>query len=379
MAEGGSKGHGGHAESLGMEYGHSASLRHEATHVGHEPHAIHGEQSSVGHGEAHGSHVGPIGRQKAWIFAGLVLLGLFFLSMFLQGGDELFASLFWVSMLAVFVFVFAMFNVLVELKDFERAVVFRFGKLNRVAGPGWALVIPGIENFIAVDLRTHTIDVAPQEVITKDEIEIKVDAIIYMKIKGDNESVKKSVLEVRDYLAASELYVISLIRDAIGGLTLHELIINIEEMNARLTVGLEKISSAWGIEVQAVKIRDVDIPKTVIDAMHNEKAAEQRKLARFEDALAHKREIETVREAAEHLSDRAISYYYIKALEKLGEGSSTKFIFPMELSQIALAIGGKAKVRDESEIERLFQKYVPAIKDFVESKSHEKNNQKRKR
>ena len=93
--------------------------------------------------------------------------------------------------------------------------------------------------------------------------------------------------------------------------------------------------------------------------MHKEKAAEQEKLARMERAMAHEYEIETVKRAAEHLSDRAMAYYYIRALEKLGEGKSTKFMFPMEITKLAESIG--KGVQSGPGLEKLFEKYAPAV------------------
>lgn len=309
---------------------------------------------------------------KTWVFGGILVVILALIFLFVQ--NQGFENLVWIMALLVFFYLVTRYDLIIELKDFERAVVFRFGKMNRVVGPGWTLIIPFVEKFIHVDLRTQTIDVTPQTVITKNGVELKVDMVIYMNVKKDKESVVKSVVEVEDYKEASRLYVIALIRDVVGSLTMHEVISSIEELNVKLTANLDKISDAWGISITAVKIKDVDIPPSVLSAMHDEKAAEQRKLARFEEALAHEKEIEVVKRAAENLSDKAIAYYYVKALEKLGEGSATKFIFPMELSKLANALSGDSKANDSKQLENLFRQYAPAIKQFVE-----KNRKKKKK
>ncbi len=275
-------------------------------------------------------------------------------------------NLLWLSIGIIVLYVIWRFDFIIMMKDYERAVIFRFGKLNRVGGPGWALIIPPIESFQRVDLRTATLDVPKQEVVTKDNIELKIDAIVYLKVKKDNQSVTTSVLEVADYKEASRLYVIALIRDIIGSMELKEVIANVETLNEQLKEGLKKISEGWGVAVDAVEIKDVQIPKTVLDAMHLEKAAVQQKLARIEGALAHQAEIDAVKTAAEQLSDKALAYYYIRALEKIGESRSTKFIFPMEITKLAESITGKMAKKEPSEdLNELFEKYAPALKKYL--------------
>jgi len=274
---------------------------------------------------------------------------------------------FWVVPLLVILFLFAKFDFLLTLKDYERAVVFQLGKVNRVAGPGWAIVFPPLESTRVVDLRTRTIDIPKQNVVTADNVEVTIDAIIYLSVKKDNASVINSVIEVVDYVRASEQFVIGLIRDKAGALTLSELISNIEELNKSLKEDLERLAQKWGVFVEEAAIKDVKIPKTVLNAMHEQKAAVQKKLARMEGAKAHQAEIEAVKAAASELDDRALAYYYVKALEKLGEGKSTKFIFPMELTKLAKSISGKDMSQDE--LEDLMKKYAPAIKSFLKKKS----------
>ncbi len=338
----------------------------------------HAQEKELQHGESHASSGHSNAGEKntkAWIFVGIVFVAIIVLFALLQNMSNIMLNFFWILIILVILFIFYKFKGVVELRDYQRAVVFRFGKVSRVSGPGLAIILPLIEKYVLVDLRTQAIDVKPQEVITKDEIDLRVDAVIYLRVKKDRDSVIKSVVAVENYKAASVLFVLSLIRDAIGGLTLSEVILSVEQMNEHLKVGLEKISADWGIEVQSVKLQDVRIPPVVLDAMHEERAAEQRKLARFESALAHKKEIEVVKEATENLSDRALAYYYIKALEKLGEGSSSKIIFPMEFSKIALAITQKLGGFDNQSnagLDEIFKKYEPAIKKFLQEQEEKK-------
>ncbi len=293
------------------------------------------------------------------IVAAALLISIFAMDFVTENAPIILGIIF----ITVFFILLLNFGLIIFLKDYERAVIFRFGKVNRVGGPGWAIMAPVLESYTRVDTRVHTIDVTRQDVITKDGIEVRADAVIYIRVKRDKQSVINSVVEVENYEKASLLYVIALIRDIAGSLELNELISNIDALNKRLTDGLDKISVNWGVDCETVEIKDIQIPKVVLDAMHDEKAAVQQKLARMESAKAHQAEIDAVKEAAENLSDKALAYYYVKALEKLGEGSSTKFIFPMELTKLATAVsGGGAK--DEN-IEELFKKYAPMIKKLA--------------
>ncbi len=308
---------------------------------------------------------------KQLVFVVLVFLILAVVFVMLSNIDMLTANALWIALALLFVLLFWKFDFLLTLKEYERAVIMRFGKVARVGGPGWCVMVPGIENATLVDLRTQTIDVPKQEVVTKDNIELKIDAVIYLRVDKDRQSVIDSIIEVEDYKDAIRLYIISTIRDIIGSMELPEVIANTETMEQKLKAEATKISKGWGVEVVSVDMKDVDIPQTVLDAMHEEKAAVQKKLARMESAQAHMAEIEAVRKAAENLSDRALAYYYVRALEKMAEGKSTKFIFPMELSRLAEAIGGRVTGKPGPDVEHLFKKYAPAV-TAVLSKSEKK-------
>ncbi|MFA6064692.1 MAG: SPFH domain-containing protein [archaeon] len=267
----------------------------------------------------------------------VVLLGAIALSAYFLviNQDFVIANLVWILLLAFFAWIVYKYDFVLQLKDYERAVVYRLGKVHHVGGPGWALVWPILESIDRVDLRVHTIDVPKQHVVTKDGVEITIDAIVYLKVKKDNQSVVNSVIEVEDYTKASQLFIVSSLRDVVGSIPLSEVISNIEVINAQIKTNLEQISKNWGIVVESIEISDVEIPETVINAMHEEKAAVQQKLARMEKALAHKAEIDAVQESASKLDDRALAYYYIKAIEGMANSKGSKVFFPSEFTQLA--------------------------------------------
>ncbi len=271
---------------------------------------------------------------------------------------------YWFLILIIFLYFITTYEVLLKLIDYERAIIYRFGKVNRVGGPGWCFILPFIETYNLVDLRTVTLDVPKQDVVTSDGIELIVDAVIYIKVKKDKQSVVNSVIEVEDFKEASTLFVISSVRDIVGSMTLSDVISNIEIINAQVKENLERISKEWGLAVESVEIKDVQIPKTVLDAMHEEKAAVQQKLARMERALAHKAEIEAVKEAAGDLDQKALTYYYIKAIEGMSKNKGSQVFFPAEFSKLAgVFASSKAEV---PQLEKANQNYKKVLKEYID-------------
>ena len=145
-------------------------------------------------------------QMKQIIFLALIFLVLVAVFVAIQYQDFFVKNLIWIAIGIVILFLIWKFDFIITLKDYERAVIFRLGKVNRVGGPGWALVFPPIESYAYVDLRTITEDVPPQTVVTKDNIELKIDAVVYLKVKKDRQSIINSVVEVANYKEASLIF-----------------------------------------------------------------------------------------------------------------------------------------------------------------------------
>jgi regulator of protease activity HflC (stomatin/prohibitin superfamily) len=306
--------------------------------------------------------------------AGAALLTAVF---FEDVSDFFIGNILWLLLLLVFV-AFVWKARMLKIKGYERAIVFRFSKFKSVAGPGWVMLLPFSDTYSLVDLRAKTLDVQEQDAVTKDSIEIKVDSVIYLKVKKDNQSVINSVLEVEDYQNAAKLFAVSTIRDIIGGMLLSEVISRIEDINKQVHASLSEIATNWGVEVIAVQIKDIDIPPTVLTAMHAQKAAVQEKLARMEKAEAQKAEIDAVKEAAEGLSEKALNYYYIKAIEEMAKGRSTKVFFPVQFSNLAQSLGGKLDQREGARIAGAMEKAAGKtdLEKPAEKKAPEKKRSK---
>jgi len=319
------------------------------------------------------------------VFAIILILVIALVGFFLSNVEAFLGYGVWIIGLIIFLLIISNFDVIITLVDYQRLVIYRFGKVNRVGGPGWTFVWPGIESYTQVDLRTKTIDVPKQEVVTKDSIELKLDAVIYLKVKKDHQSVVNSVIEVEDYVEASKLFVVASLRDVVGSMELSGVISNIESINIKVKQNLENISKHWGIEVESVEIKDVQIPETVLEAMHEEKAAVQQKLARMERALAHKAEIEAVKEAASGLDNNSLTYYYIKAMEQMSKGKGSQVYFPAEFAKLAGAFAGVGPAKGDSnskelnEAKELLKEYVDKAVKKSELKQASKNKSTKKK
>ncbi len=304
---------------------------------------------------------------KFGIFAALTVAVIAIIILVVLNADVFSEFFLPLAVVAIILFVIWKANPVLRLRDFERAVIFRFGKVNRVGGPGWAFMLPFVESFELVELRTKTLDVPPQEVVTLDNIALKVDAVIYIKVNRDNQSVINSVVAVKDYENAVKQYVLSLIRDNIGKMNLSDLISCIEELNKRMKDTAMEMSGKWGVSIDAVQLQNIEIPKQITDAMHAEKAAIQEKLTRIERAKAQQAEIIAIKEATQGLSENALSYYYIKALEEIARGKSTKLVFPMELSKLISGVSDNFSGNtDRKSAEKLAEPYREILKDIVD-------------
>jgi len=309
----------------------------------------------------------------------MVLLGYFLYDLFAT--INIFGKLIFgvIILFIIFIFVLVQTKSILFLEEYERAVIFRFGRLHRVGGPGWAFVWPWIETFKNIDLRTETIDIPKQEVITKGNIMLIIDAVIYLHVGKKPENIINSVLNIDDYREASELFVKSKLRDVVGGMKLEDVISNIGKLNSTLKQELINITKDWGVEVETVAVKEIKIPDEVMDAMHKEKVAVQNKLATIEFAEGEKQKINAINEAAQNLSDKSIAYYYIKALEEMSKGASSKIIFPMEFNRFANIISGRSKPSNDSEkasVDNFLNKYGPLLNKYLKKVEKEETKKK---
>jgi regulator of protease activity HflC (stomatin/prohibitin superfamily) len=226
----------------------------------------------------------------------------------------------------------------VKFDEYERGVVLRFGKFKEVYGPGWSVVFPFVEKAMKVDLRLNVYTVDPQEVVTRDKVRFLVSPEVFMYVSDP----KAAMLNVKDYRRAVLQYVNSALTHTCGNSPSDYIVSHMDDITHKLEESVHHISNLpgkeWGVTVPKIKITFVRFPDKVQDAMHEKVAAEQLKLAAHEKAEATKIEIDAIREAGAKLTDPAITYMYLEALDKVAKGRATKIILPLEISKIAETI-----------------------------------------
>lgn len=207
----------------------------------------------------------------------------------------------------------------------ERAIIYRFGKFNRVAGPGWSIVIPFIEQeFAKLDIRTRSKTLENILVYSKDDIPIFINATIFYGIADP----KKAVLQVTVLEDVLQDYFVGAIRDGVSNFAMREIFSKIEEISRILEKNVTFILQQWGVHVVNIQIPNVKLPEAVIDALIKPLTSEQEALAARFQAEAKRVLIEVLGDAAERLNPNAISYLYLKALEKIGSSPGSKIILP---------------------------------------------------
>ena len=226
------------------------------------------------------------------------------------------------------------FSSIVFLETYERAVVQRYGRFNRVAGPGWTFIIPSVETYNVVDIRVKTLDLLGYEAITKDNIRLYLDVVVYAKIMDPF----KAVLEVKDVNTAIVTFLKSITRETVGNLTAEEVISNIAKVNELLTGERDRLKKEWGVDLISVEIQEITLPADVQKSMHDLRSAEYQRQVVEQQAFAREALINAIQRAASKLDNPALSYMYLEALKKVADGKATKLIFPMELTRLAESV-----------------------------------------
>ncbi len=227
------------------------------------------------------------------------------------------------------------------LKEYERAVVFRLGRMVSPRGPGIAYIIPLIEKMIRVDLRTVTMDIPPQDVITRDNVSVKVSAVLYFRVLNPN----RAVLEVENYLfATSQLAQITL-RSVCGQAELDELLAEREKINTRIQEILDKQTDPWGIKVVLVELRQIDLPPEMQRAMAKQAEAERERRAKIIHAEGEFQASEKLAEAAAVIGKQP-SALHLRFLQSLVEVSAEKnqtIVLPLPIDWLTSLLQAREK------------------------------------
>jgi regulator of protease activity HflC (stomatin/prohibitin superfamily) len=215
------------------------------------------------------------------------------------------------------------------LREYERGVIFRLGRLIGAKGPGLFFIIPGIDKMLRISLRTVTMDIPPQDVITRDNVSIKVNAVVYFRVMDPN----KAVVEVENYLYATSQLAQTTLRSVVGQAELDELLSQREKINITLQDILDKHTEPWGIKVSLVETKQVDLPEEMRRAIARQAEAERERRAKVIHAEGEAQAAEKLAEAANVISvnPAAIQLRFLQTLTEVATEKNSTTIFPVPI------------------------------------------------
>jgi regulator of protease activity HflC (stomatin/prohibitin superfamily) len=223
------------------------------------------------------------------------------------------------------------------LREYERGVIFMLGRFWKVKGPGLIIVIPGLQQMVRVDLRVVTMDVPSQDVISRDNVSVKVNAVVYFRVVDP----EKAIIQVEDYLNATSQLAQTTLRAVLGKHELDEMLSEREKLNADVQQILDTQTDAWGIKVANVEIKHVDLNETMVRAIARQAEAERERRAKVIHAEGEKQAAETLMEAAEMLSRQpaAMQLRYLQTLTQIAGDKASTLVFPIPVDLFNAATG----------------------------------------
>lgn len=218
------------------------------------------------------------------------------------------------------------------LREYERGVVFTLGRYTRIAGPGFIILIPVIQQMVRVDLRTFVEDVPTQDVISRDNVSVKVNAVLYFRIVDP----ERAILQVENYMEATSQLAQTTLRSVLGKHELDEMLAERDKLNADIQAILDEQTDAWGIKVANVEIKHVDIDESMVRAIARQAEAERFRRAKIINAEGEQQAAEKLVEAGRILGadPRAMQLRYFAALHDIAGDKSNTIVFPMPIDLI---------------------------------------------
>ncbi|HEY3191986.1 MAG TPA: slipin family protein [Solirubrobacterales bacterium] len=236
-----------------------------------------------------------------------------------------------IVVIAFFVLIFLGASVRV-LREYERGVIFRLGRLIAQKGPGLILLIPVIDRMVRVDLRTVTLNIPPQEVITRDNVPARVNAVAYFRVIDPN----NAIVEVENFLLATSQIAQTTLRSVLGKADLDQLLAERERLNEDLQKVIDEQTEPWGIKVTTVEIKDVEIPEQMQRAIARQAEAERERRAKIINAEGEYQAAEKLTDAADIISRNpaALQLRYLQTLLEMGVNQNTTIVFPLPIELI---------------------------------------------
>jgi regulator of protease activity HflC (stomatin/prohibitin superfamily) len=218
------------------------------------------------------------------------------------------------------------------LREYERGVVFMLGRFWKVKGPGLIIIIPIVQQMVRVDLRTVVMDVPSQDVISRDNVSVKVNAVLYFRVIDP----ERAIIQVEDYLAATSQLAQTTLRSVLGQHELDDMLAEREKLNADIQSLLDQRTDAWGIKVANVEIKHVDIDETMVRAIARQAEAERERRAKIIHAEGEMQASEKLVEAARILNQQpqSLQLRYLQTLTEIAGDKSSTIVFPLPLDSI---------------------------------------------
>ena len=232
------------------------------------------------------------------------------------------------------------------LREYERAVVFFLGRFQRVFGPGLIVIIPGIQQMVRVDLRTRVFDVPPQDVITRDNVSVKVNAVVYLRVVDP----QLAIIQVANFVEATSQLSQTTLRAILGKHELDQLLAEREKLNQDIQEVLDAQTDAWGIKVSNVEIKHVDLNETMVRAIARQAEAERERRAKVIHAEGELQASEKLLQAAQMLAQKAeaMQLRYLQTLTQIAGDKSSTIVFPVPVDVIGPILEAAGRIKTGS-------------------------------
>lgn len=227
------------------------------------------------------------------------------------------------------------------LREYERGVIFLLGRFWKVKGPGMIIVFPVVQQMVKVDLRTIVLEVPPQDVISRDNVSVKVSAVVYFRVIDP----QRAIIQVEDYYAATSQLAQTTLRSVLGKHELDEMLAERDKLNADVQKILDAATDAWGIKVANVEIKHVDIDATMVRAIAQQAEAERQRRAKIINAEGEFQAAEKLVQAAQLISQspQALQLRYLQTLITIAGEKSSTIVFPLPMDIIGPFLEGRGK------------------------------------
>jgi regulator of protease activity HflC (stomatin/prohibitin superfamily) len=231
-----------------------------------------------------------------------------------------------VVLFMVLALLFVMFRV---LREYERGVIFMLGRFYKIKGPGLIIIIPVLQQMVKVDLRTVVMDVPTQDVISRDNVSVQVNAVIYFRVVDP----ERAIIQVENFLEATSQLSQTTLRSVLGQHELDDMLAERERLNTDIQSILDKQTEAWGVKVANVEIKHVDLNETMVRALAKQAEAERERRAKVIHAMGEAEAAEKLAEAAKVLAaqDQAIQLRYLQTLVEIAGDKSSTLVFPVPI------------------------------------------------